>query len=425
MRKKLIIFGSFTVLLALVLMHGCAPQRSISSENLAHIYNSERTPIRADYRVFHPEENLTTVFLRVAASDLTPGQNLETFRMESDAVVDLKVYPPQGLMVRAVDSVLVRINDAAPGKDDNYLHTAINLSIRSGYTYRAVMKITDINKNETQEMRFEINKLNPNHRHNFLVFETAQRIPLYTDYVTTPTRLRIKNNESKDMTVRYYNRNFPLPPPPFSSYTPPPFRYEADSVFSMRATSDFSILDINRPGFFHVLKDGNQKSGLSIFTFPDPFPMVTSTEQMFESLRYVTTEWEFREMRQRSNLRLAVEKFWMDCAGSKERAREMIQVYYGRVEEANRFFTSYVEGWKTDRGLIHIVYGRPNIIYKTDRGETWIYGEDRNTMSLSFAFVKVINPFTDNDYRLSRDESYKASWYRAIESWRNGRIHAN
>ena len=32
-----------------------------------------------------------------------------------------------------------------------------------------------------------------------------------------------------------------------------------------------------------------------------------------------------------------------------------------------------VEGWRTDRGLVHIIFGTPNSIYKNDDTETWIY----------------------------------------------------
>jgi len=225
--------------------------------------------------------------------------------------------------------------------------------------------------------------------------------------------------------VRYYLRQFPLPPPPFSNFNPPPFQYEADSIFELSASADFSVFRARKMGFYHVQKDESQKDGFTVFAFSEHFPKVVNTEQMFESLRYITTEWEYREIKQSKDLKKELEKFWVNCAGNREKAGELINIYYNRVEEANRFFTSYVEGWKTDRGLIHIVYGKPNIIYQSPTAETWIYGEDKNMMSLTFVFVKVINPFTDNDYRLSRDENFKASWYRSIESWRNGRIYAN
>ena len=109
-------------------------------------------------------------------------------------------------------------------------------------------------------------------------------------------------------------------------------------------------------------------------------------------------------------------------AGSRERAREAIAAYYGRVESADRHFTSYTQGWKTDRGLVHIIFGTPTTIRKDDRSETWIYGDETNLMSLMFAFHKRDDPFSDNDLVLQRDPQLKTAWYRNVESWRNGRI---
>lgn len=415
----LLVMGAF------LLNAGCSTKRLVTEDNIADLYDREEIQINASHQVYHKEENLSVVYLKIAASDLTYSINPENFKEEATALVELKAFPINPKLTRAVDSVLVKLSDVSPDSENAHLHTALNLRIPHGYSYRAVLRISDVNSKKKQIYRFRISKQSMDVRENFLVFETDRRLPLYHDYITRPTRLRVKNNQGKDMVVRYYNRSFPLPPPPFSRYTHPPFKYQADSIFTLRATTDFSILEATKAGFYHILTDDEQKQGKTIFTFPDPFPYVAETNQMFESMRYLTTEWEFREMRQRTNLRQAVEKFWVDCAGSQEKAKELIQLYYSRVEEANQFFSSYVEGWKTDRGLIHIVYGKPNIIYKSPNSETWIYGEDKNVMSLTFNFTKVINPFTDNDYRLNRDENYKASWYRAIESWRKGRIYAN
>ena len=96
----------------------------------------------------------------------------------------------------------------------------------------------------------------------------------------------------------------------------------------------------------------------------------------------------------------------------------MIQKFYGRVVDANVFFTSYHEGWKTDRGLIYLVYGPPKIVYRGDGIEEWLYGEKGNSNSIRFQFLKVVNPFTDNDYSLVKSPSYKEKWYNIVNTWR-------
>ena len=93
------------------------------------------------------------------------------------------------------------------------------------------------------------------------------------------------------------------------------------------------------------------------------------------------------------------------------------------MHESNKLFTSFQEGWKTDRGMIYIVFGAPNKVTKTKNGEIWTYGVSGNSASVVFSFLKIINPFTENDYYLERSESYKEPWYQAVDMWRQGRIY--
>ena len=119
-----------------------------------------------------------------------------------------------------------------------------------------------------------------------------------------------------------------------------------------------------------------------------------------------------------------MEKFWINAAGNKDKARKLIKAYYERVEEANKEYTTFAEGWMSDRGLIYIIYGKPNIVYRKLNSEIWVYGEESSILSTNFAFDKIDNPYSNNYYRLQRNGAYKHGWYRAVESWRNGRIYS-
>jgi GWxTD domain-containing protein len=143
---------------------------------------------------------------------------------------------------------------------------------------------------------------------------------------------------------------------------------------------------------------------------------------MYKPMRYVTTKQEFAEIENSKILKDAIDSYWLKCSGSKERARQVIKVFYNRTYLSNEYFSSYDMGWKTDRGLIYIAFGSPTNIYKDNVSEVWVYGEDNSVRSLNFTFTKVINPFSDNDYSLNRSEAYKDSWYRVVEGWRQGRL---
>jgi GWxTD domain-containing protein len=56
-------------------------------------------------------------------------------------------------------------------------------------------------------------------------------------------------------------------------------------------------------------------------------------------------------------------KFWdAHCPATGALAKDFMEEYYGRVEYATKNFTGFTEGWKTDRGMIFILYGAPETI---------------------------------------------------------------
>jgi GWxTD domain-containing protein len=132
---------------------------------------------------------------------------------------------------------------------------------------------------------------------------------------------------------------------------------------------------------------------------------------------------EFESCKNANDKKAAIDNFWITIAGSKERARELLKRYYGRVKEANKYYSSYTQGWKTDRGIIFIVFGPPTSVYKNKNNETWVYGIESNPNSVHFNFIKTKNPFSDNDYILERSVYLKDPYYTAVDYWRQGRIY--
>ena len=52
--------------------------------------------------------------------------------------------------------------------------------------------------------------------------------------------------------------------------------------------------------------------------------------------------------------------------------------------------------------------------------ETWVYGNEASSLDMVFTFVKVYNPFADNDYALAKLNKYRFIWGQAIDGWRHG-----
>ena len=106
---------------------------------------------------------------------------------------------------------------------------------------------------------------------------------------------------------------------------------------------------------------------------------------MIPPLQFISSSEEFLELKESKNTKIALDKFWLSkTKDNEQQAKKLIHTFYRRVENSNKFFTSYLEGWKTDRGMIYLIFGAPNIIYQTKGGERWIYGEKNNIYSLNF-----------------------------------------
>ena len=160
-----------------------------------------------------------------------------------------------------------------------------------------------------------------------------------------------------------------------------------------------------------------------LLVFYDDFPLLTDPLKLIPPIRYVTTKQEFDVLSFSTNKKLSLDKFWLTNAGSVEKAKSVLKVFYNRVQNANTYFTSYTEGWRTDRGLIYIAFGLPSSVYRDSNGETWTYLETQNNRPLQFSFSKVDNILSDNNFLLNRTENYRNDWFRIIDAWRQGKIN--
>ncbi|MEX2595761.1 MAG: GWxTD domain-containing protein, partial [Salibacteraceae bacterium] len=223
--------------------------------------------------------------------------------------------------------------------------------------------------------------------------------------------------------LKYYNRNFPIASPPFSTITPSAFDFTPDNLSStVKVNENHFRIIIDKPGFYQLTNNQKGNNGATYFFFDSYYPEPKSVLHLAEPLRYISTNEEYNVLFESDELKKAVDAHWIKVGGTAQRARELIKAYYSRVQLANRYFTSYLEGWKSDRGMCYIVFGPPDEVYRTTSSETWIYGESGKYKSLSLTFTKVANPFSFNDFRLNRSNSLKNPWYRAVEFWRQGRV---
>lgn len=423
MNKKLILFFvCSSVLIA------CTISNMGTVPNYSSTYQKSTDALHPQYQLVHRTDTESDLFFSIKSTELLYAKNNGDEDFSSNILIR---YTAQASYESAiiVDSGSVRIKELSSG-NPKLITGKITLKLPVANSYLLKMFFVDANKNTSASNVIEVNKSSALNEFNFLVKDKATGAPLYRNYLNKKEEVLISYNRNvsnakpNQFFVRRYKHDFPIAAPPFSILDPKPFNYRPDSVYTLNL-DDSSTASFQMPtdGMYNITTDSSQRAGITLYKFYDGFPDVNKAEHLLPPLRYITSKQEYEEMSTAKNKKAAIESFWINCAGTKERAKDIIKKYYSRVQESNKNFTSYIEGWKTDRGMIYLIFGPPNSVYRASGSETWVYGEENNFNSLTFSFNQIDNPFSNNDFYLQRSTIYKNNWYTAVDIWRQGRIY--
>jgi GWxTD domain-containing protein len=405
----------------IILLSSCFDSRNISNRNLADSYRNSEQFYHPEFAVRHTSPTSSILFIKLISPDfLYVRQPDDTFKAVFSIHYDLfNSYESTTVLDSSTFNYELLRNDT----NSLRLYT-IPFRLQGNEEYLLSVTIHDIQKKFEEQYYVKVDNKSKQSRQSFYVQPLHDSLPLFRNYLTDKDSIKISYRDStvRKLWVHYYHRDFPLAPPPFNFDYHEDFNYTPDSIFEY-TISPTSYIVMPAEGFYHFKVDTSDKEGLTLFRFNSSYPTVTRPEQMIESIRYLTTKKEFDALKSNPNAKAAIEKMWMDFADNSERARYLIKKYYTRVQEANRYFSSYMEGWRTDRGMCYVIFGKPSNVYKSSVSESWTYGTPGNALSLNFMFTKVNNPFTDNDFSLSRAPIYEGFWYRAVDAWRQGRVY--
>lgn len=169
---------------------------------------------------------------------------------------------------------------------------------------------------------------------------------------------------------------------------------------------------------YFIQNDTASDKGVSILSHKEYYPRNKKVGELIEALKYICTGDEFEELNSAENQKLAFNNFWLNHISDKEKASETIKKYFRSVKFANALFTDYKNGWKTDRGMIYIVFGPPEVVTKKEEIEIWEYKTFDG--DLKFTFAKTRNLFVQYHYSLIREKSLNKAWFTAVRKWRTG-----
>jgi GWxTD domain-containing protein len=235
-------------------------------------------------------------------------------------------------------------------------------------------------------------------------------------YVNTNQPIEIPA-EGKTRIVSYYAQDFPAAVPAFSESQGKVSKgMKQDSIFQVQPGQS---LTFRKKGLYLIQQDTAVLEGVS-FRAEDDYPKLAKIESLADPLIYICTKEEFIRVKQAKGDKKAFDKVILGITGDQDRAKTLFRSYFRRVELANQYFSSYKEGWKTDRGMIYIVFGLPDAVYRFTDREVWNYKNE--SFKVSFSFVKSSTLFDPENFVLVRERGIKETWYEVIDLWRNARF---
>ena len=240
--------------------------------------------------------------------------------------------------------------------------------------------------------------------------------PITENYLNKNKPYRVKSADDQSLFVSYYKQEFFPALPPFVTNEGNPDRFIFhDSLFTINSGAVFTP---KKEGLYLFQHDTLAPAGFAYRVFKEKFPKFNRLEDLIPPLEYISTPEEFTSMNRAGNDKSQFDKIILDITGDKDRARSLIRTYFKRVEMSNQYFSSYKEGWKTDRGMIYLIFGEPTEVSRNSGNEIWYY----QSIDTRFTFVKIGSVYSPDNYILLRDKNLAQTWYSAIDQWRKSRM---
>lgn len=268
-------------------------------------------------------------------------------------------------------------------------------------------------------LRFSTTKLSD----RVSLFDRTGKQPQLRNYANVGDTLILRDvsGTSKTLYGVRYRHDFDAASSPMNTAPRPTSRaLTVDSSMTITTNQPFVL---PHEGLYYFVEDTSATTGIGLVVTDRRFPKLTRPEKLVKPVLYMSTSTEINELNGAQDTKKAFDRYWLSLmSGNEEVAKKTLRAYFNRVEEANRLFTTYKEGWKTDKGMIYIVLGAPDRVQRNRDREVWVYNRRANVSEVNFTFAKKPNQFVEDHYELVRYIEYQPIWYPIVEAWRTGAI---
>jgi len=371
--------------------------------NWANKYNVHSL-INLRYKVA-VKDSIAIIYLEVEVKE---GLNFDTLQVEYSRAEDYG-QPQTALTPLAWEDMVL-------ARDGRKFYLKLELPV----TYHKILILTFSHPGESASLSYDIVLFSPsNFGHaDLLLWDADKGVPLFSSFVKTNQKIRVSSlqKDADSGFIFQYQTDFPPADPPMVTAGRVSKGLRIDSTFNLALDSPFIIA---KEGLYFLQLDTTTLYGVSFLVVDPAFPKVKRVSQMIDPLIYISKSEEIAALKTSEDQKKALDRHFMNLTRSKERAKLLIRRYYQRFEESNQFFTHYKEGWKTDKGMIYMIFGPPINVEITQNSEVWTYLREEK---IFFNFLKVKNIFTQNHFTLVRDPKYDLIWFSEVERWRKARL---
>ncbi len=384
-------------------------------------YNPNSSGLHPEYRIIHEQNNKTKLYFRLPTSELI---YLKTDnKQQAQLIAYYEIIPSIQTPVLS-DSAFTRLNLTKIPKQTDMI-AFLEIKPTEYQTYWLKIKLEDKYSRRTSVSYVKVDTKTKDNSQFYFALNYKTKRPYLKDYMSEKDSVIIQyfNKSVNHLVVKYYDTNFGVSLPPFTELSPRHSKILPDSVFQITCAHGAAVFYPHARGLYRIQADTAENKGLTIVLFDNHYPNFRTSEQLVNGLQYITSDAENMVMNQSTNKKLAVDNFWLKTTNDTERARELLKIWYLRAQYANYYFPSYKEGWKTDRGMIYMVFGPPQVVEFSETGERWTYTEKADFQPIHFIFKRNDSNVSDQDLTLVRDNSYQSFWYEAVETWRQGIVY--
>ncbi len=416
-----------------VIMTSCATTQNMTdTKDMSYIYNPTRSIYTPLITIFNEDAETSVLSIGIRRGELYFNEaNAEGVPMAS-MLVSVKLYDNTlGGVLADTSSFKYDIKREEVGGE--YVFRT-PLATHDGNSYSAEIKIIDLIRQRTQQMFVDFERTGRYSGLNYKIRNHFNNSELYSHVVKVDQYINVlaPSLQPDTLWLFYYKAVTAIPPAPSTILPEVTVSPEPEAIVPLAYSDTLPIMFPN-PGIYLFSVDSLIREGLVLFNFGPDHPTMSRPETMIPPLAYIATPGEMDEMMTADKPKLALDNFWLARTGSIDRSKELIRIYYNRTLFSNYYFTSYKAGWLTDRGMIYILYGPPDKVYKNAEGESWGYKKppvksrwgSRYTFEdqyLWFNFRKQKSVFSDNDFVLNRAATPVSYWDIAVARWREGKV---